>query len=292
MSLLLQDVRLGLPFPDEQLSQLGRAKGKPLARLVHGNKVDVVLRYAEILYLGKVWQLVDEEEAVGEACHQELRLGMELGAGNVSIVLHEEVALGNAPLEVLVIFIVGVFWRIIAQHVLPHEERPVLADCVYGFLVLGEPCADDGLSVSAQRSLGTAIFLVHAPYAGRQILGCAQEEARVGGPFDALDHVIVAGVYSVPHKRRKFQVAFCYVWCGWRVPYFDLAANAYCEMPARGGEGQGCDVVAEGEVVEKDASWDIGEDGATVFVDGEEQVPAGVQCQAGDVLSVRKRQGI
>lgn len=33
-------------------------------------------------------------------------------------------------------------------------------------------------------------------------------------------------------------------------------------------------------MVENDASQDIGKDGAAVFVDGEEQVPAWVQCQA------------
>jgi hypothetical protein len=45
-------------------------------------------------------------------------------------------------------------------------------------------------------------------------------------------------------------------------------------------------------VVEDDASRDICEDRAAVFVDGEEKVSAGVQCKAGDVLAVRKWEGV
>ena len=41
-------------------------------------------------------------------------------------------------------------------------------------------------------------------------------------------------------------------------------------------------------MVDHDSARNIGEDGATVFVDGEEEVAARVQRQAGDVLSVGK----
>jgi hypothetical protein len=43
-------------------------------------------------------------------------------------------------------------------------------------------------------------------------------------------------------------------------------------------------------VVEDDAAGDVGENGAAIFVDGEEQVSARVECEAGDVLAVRKRE--
>jgi hypothetical protein len=42
-------------------------------------------------------------------------------------------------------------------------------------------------------------------------------------------------------------------------------------------------------VVEYDATRDIGKDGATIFVDGEEEVSARVEGKACNVLSVRKR---
>jgi hypothetical protein len=45
-------------------------------------------------------------------------------------------------------------------------------------------------------------------------------------------------------------------------------------------------------VVENDSSRDVCEDRATVFVDGEEEVAAGVQCEAGDVLAVREWEGV
>jgi hypothetical protein len=72
------------------------------------------------------------------------------------------------------------------------------------------------------------------------------------------------------------------------VPYFDLATNAYGEVSAGGRKGEGGDLAAEGEVVEYDSAGDVGEDGAAIFVDGEKQVAARVQCEAGDVASMRK----
>jgi hypothetical protein len=61
-------------------------------------------------------------------------------------------------------------------------------------------------------------------------------------------------------------------------------------VAARGREGQRRHGLAQGEVVEDDAAGDVGENGAAIFVDGEEQVSARVECEAGDVLAVRKRE--
>lgn len=72
------------------------------------------------------------------------------------------------------------------------------------------------------------------------------------------------------------------------MPYFNLAADAYGEVTARGRKGEGGDLAAEGEVVEDDSAGDVGEDGTTIFVDGKEQVTARVQCEACDVASMRK----
>ena len=102
----------------------------------------------------------------------------------------------------------------------------------------------------------------------------------------------MSSVDSVSHERRKLEVAFCHIWGRRSVPYFNLPSDANCEMPARGREGQGRHRLAEGEVVEHDAARHIGEDRAAIFVDGEEEVAAGIQCEAGDVLSVGEGQGV
>jgi len=51
------------------------------------------------------------------------------------------------------------------------------------------------------------------------------------------------------------------------VPYFDLPSYTYCKMPTRGRESNRGDFAAEREMVEDDATRDIGKDCATVFVD-------------------------
>jgi hypothetical protein len=63
-------------------------------------------------------------------------------------------------------------------------------------------------------------------------------------------------------------------------------------VAARGREGQRIDLLAQGKVIEDDAAGDVGENGAAIFVDGEEQVSARVEGEAGDVLSVRKGQRV
>ncbi len=49
MTLLLQDVGLGLPLPHQQLPQARAPKGKPLPRGVDGNAADALLRYTKVL---------------------------------------------------------------------------------------------------------------------------------------------------------------------------------------------------------------------------------------------------
>lgn len=167
---------------------------------------------------------MNEEDAVRKAGDEKPRLGMEAGASDVGVVLVEKVSLGNAPLEIVVVVFIRVLGCIVAQHVLPHEEGTVFADRVDGFLVLGEPCAHDVLPMAAQCGLRMAFFLVKTPYPCRHVLGCAKEEARVAGPFYALDGMVVPCVDSVSHKRREFQVAFSDIWRGRCMPDFDLPA--------------------------------------------------------------------
>lgn len=72
------------------------------------------------------------------------------------------------------------------------------------------------------------------------------------------------------------------------MPYFDLSADAYSEMPTRGRKGEGGYLAAEGEVVKNDATSDIGEDSTAVLIYREQEVAAGVQRKAGDVPAMRE----
>ena len=76
------------------------------------------------------------------------------------------------------------------------------------------------------------------------------------------------------------------------MPYFDLPSYAYCKMPTRGRESDRGNFAAEGEVVEYDATRNIGEYCATVFIGREEEVSARVEGKACDVLPVRKRKRV
>lgn len=213
VSLLFQHVRLGLPFPNKQLTQFGCTKGQPLACLVDSDIVDIVLRNAQALNLGEFWQLVNEKQSMREACDEQLGLGVEAGASDVSIVLHKEVSLGDAPLQIFVVLFIGIFRRIVPQHIFPHEESAIFADGVYRLLVLREPCAHNGLSVSTQSCLRMPLLLVHTPDARRQVLGSTEKESRIARPLYALHCVVVTSIYPVSHKGCEFEVTFRDVWC-------------------------------------------------------------------------------
>lgn len=94
------------------------------------------------------------------------------------------------------------------------------------------------------------------------------------------------------HEGRKLEIALRNVWSGRCVPYFNLPSYAYCEMPTRRRESNRGDLAAEGEVVENDATRDVGEDCAAIFIDREEEVSARVEGKACDVLAVRKRKRV
>ena len=94
----------------------------------------------------------------------------------------------------------------------------------------------------------------------------------------------------VPHKRSKVQ---CPVRCSFgtrgRVPYFDESTYADREIPARGGKGNGRDSGFERQVIEDNATMQMGEDRAAIFVNSEKKITSRVQCQAGNVTAVGQR---
>lgn len=144
MALLLEDVRLRLPLPHQQLAVFGRPKCEPLARLVDRHDIDVALRDTEQsrsvtanmegsaripqkMNHVELRQVIKSEKAVGEAHHQQIGLSMKRCTVDLGIVLHEEVLLGNPPTGLCNILLR--LW-IFLRHVLPTEEGPILADSI------------------------------------------------------------------------------------------------------------------------------------------------------------------
>lgn len=72
-------------------------------------------------------KIVKSEETVGKADHKQTRRGVECGAVDFGIVLHEEILLSNSPLgfaDFLISFGVHLCC------VFPAEQGTILADCV------------------------------------------------------------------------------------------------------------------------------------------------------------------
>lgn len=63
-------------------------------------------------------------------------------------------------------------------------------------------------------------------------------------------------------------------------------------MSARRCKCEGGDLFPERKVVENYAAGHVCEDGAAIFVDGEEEVSAGVESEAGNVFAVGEGEGM
>jgi hypothetical protein len=76
------------------------------------------------------------------------------------------------------------------------------------------------------------------------------------------------------------------------MPHFYLPPNSGGEVSAGRGECERSNSLPEGEVVEHYAAGYVCENGAAIFVDGEEEVSAGVEGEAGDVFAVGEGEGM
>lgn len=76
------------------------------------------------------------------------------------------------------------------------------------------------------------------------------------------------------------------------MPDFYDATYAYGEVASTGRELDGCDRVSEGEVVQRDPSREVCEDGAAIFVYGEDEIALWVEGKAADVLAMRERKSV
>ena len=71
-------------------------------------------------------------------------------------------------------------------------------------------------------------------------------------------------------ERRKLQIPIRNIWSGWRVPYLDLPSCSYCEVSTGRRKGERIHLPPEREVIQNYTAWYVCENGAAVFVYGEE----------------------
>lgn len=72
MALLLKNIRLRLPFPNQKLAEFRRAKSKPFTGFVDGDIINSILRDREGLNLNKVWEFVQGKQTRGKADDQQV----------------------------------------------------------------------------------------------------------------------------------------------------------------------------------------------------------------------------
>ena len=281
VALLLDDVRLGLPLPDQELAKLRGAKCEPLARLVDRDMVDAVLRNAESVDAVEVGELIKTKDARREADNQKVRLAVEGGALNLCVVLQKVVTVNHVPpLRLLVVHVILVVVLIRLDCVLPLTESSIATARVDALLVLGKPGSHNRVLVGGEGGWQKAIGGVQRPNAGRQVLGRGDEEARIAGPLDVVDVVVVASILAVLDERRKLAL---FAKRG-RLPNLRLAATGHSEVGAVGGELYVVDGGLEVEVVKDGAAHKVGQDRASIW----EEVRNGAPCVLNPAAYLRR----
>jgi hypothetical protein len=76
------------------------------------------------------------------------------------------------------------------------------------------------------------------------------------------------------------------------MPYFDSPADGCGEVSTGWRKGEGCDFALEGEMVKGNSPGKVCKDRAAFLVNGQQEVSARVEGEAGDVVSVGKREGV
>lgn len=138
-----------------------------------------------------------------------------------------------------------------------------------------------------------ALLGVHTPYPGRQVLGSCEQEARVAGPLDVLDHVEMTGKVTVQDEGGKFELAIVVsARCCRSVPELQASSNSDGEVTTRRGELKRGDTALEGEMMDNNSAEEVGQNGAAILVNGQEEVAARRESNTVDVRAVRKRKGI
>ena len=120
-----------------------------------------------------------------------------------------------------------------------------------------------------------ALLGVHTPYPGRQVPGSCEQEAGVAGPLDVLDHVEMTGKVTVQDEGGKFKLAIVVsAWCRRGVPELQASSHSDGEVTTRRGELKRGDTAFEGEVMNDNSAEEVGQDSATILINGQEEVAA------------------
>lgn len=116
----------------------------------------------------EIMKLVENEEAVGEAGDKEIGTCVVCCTGQLCIALHEEMLLSYAPtLNVVLLNLITI--SNCPALVPPLKECPVFAHGIYNFLIVGEPCRFDNLSMTSQNGWHKSINGRQAPYSSSKI---------------------------------------------------------------------------------------------------------------------------
>lgn len=90
-----------------------------------------------------------------------------------------------------------------------------------------------------------------------------------------LDHVEMTGKVTVQDERGKFELAIVIsARCRRGVPELQASPNSDSEVTTRRGELKRGDTAFEGEVMNDNSAEEVGQDSATILVNGQEEVAA------------------
>ncbi|GAT27804.1 translation regulator [Aspergillus luchuensis] len=103
----------------------------------------------------------------------------------------------------------------------------------------------------------------------------------------------MTGKVTVQDEGSKFKLAIVVsAWCRRGVPELQASPHSDSEVTTRRGELKRGDTAFEGEVMNDNSAEEVGQDGATILVNGQEEVAARRESNTVNVGAVRKGKGI
>mmetsp|Transcript_48512 Transcript_48512/g.156171 ORF Transcript_48512/g.156171 Transcript_48512/m.156171 type:complete len:487 (+) Transcript_48512:1399-2859(+) len=300
VALLLEDIRLGLPLPHQQLAELRAAKREPLAARRDGGGVDPAVRDGEGVDLVAARHLVQRKDARAEADDEQPRRRVHHCRGDPRVALVEVVALSQLPpLSEPVLAAARLARRLqlgggggrrLLVRVRPLPQLPdgdgtAAVDCVEGAVGRVEEDGLDCGAVPAQAGGHVPGDLVDRVDAHAQVGAARREEERVGRPAEAEDVVAVAAEGAVQREGREGALERR------RGPDLHEPARGERDPFAVGREGNRRHLGLEVEVRDDDSPADVGEDEMALLVNAEQHRPVGRERNLRQVPPRLERKG-
>jgi len=163
VALLLHNVGLGLPLPNQELAEVRAAKGEPLAREIDGGGADLVAGDAEGVDHVEVGHLEDAKDARVEPEDEELGRGMVLGRDDMAV-LPEHVPLAEGPDLDAVVRPRG--HGLLAD---PHVDGAILGDGEH-VVIRAKKGADNAIAVGGEGNGGVFLNGVEGVEPGGEVL--------------------------------------------------------------------------------------------------------------------------